>query len=108
MVHYSCDFCGRMKQEDERWILGFAAENRGVTAARREIVIAPQWDEDRAVDWLAVHFCSQEHKDQYTAALFAAAPRPLDTGTRLHVVRRPQGATKPKSSSRRDPTRKRA
>jgi hypothetical protein len=114
MVHYSCDFCGRMKQAGEEWFLGFAAENRGVTAARREIVIAPQWDEDRAVDWLAVHFCSAEHKDQYTAALFAAAPRPLDTTTTAAVrvlTRKPTGrgtAVKKKTAVRRTLTRKRA
>lgn len=95
MVHYSCDFCGQIKQNGEQWILGFAAENRGTKAARREIIIAPEWDEDRAVDWLAVHFCSEGHKDKYTAALFAKPPRPLDAKpgvpTRLRVVTRKAG-----------------
>ena len=119
MVQYSCDVCGRIKQEGEEWILGFAAENRGVKAARREIVISPQWDENRAVDWLAVHFCSEEDKDKYTAALFAETPRPLEAQggvpTRMRVITRkatvsgaPRAKTSAKRGSRVDQKRKRA
>src|SRR5919108_5885319 len=54
------------------WILGFAAEAVGVTAARREITIAPQWNEAKAVDYLAVHFCSEECRQKYMAQLFGA------------------------------------
>jgi len=56
MVRYECDFCHRLKAPDETWILGFALENIGVTAARREIVIASAWDPKRAVEPLAVLF----------------------------------------------------
>ncbi len=47
MVRHECDFCHRLKAPDETWILGFAVENIGVTAARREIVIASAWDPKR-------------------------------------------------------------
>ncbi len=50
MVRYECDFCHRLKAPDDTWILGFALENIGVTAARREIVIASAWDPKRAVE----------------------------------------------------------
>jgi hypothetical protein len=72
MVRYECDFCGRLKESGEAWILGFAAEAVGVTAARREITIVPQWDEAKAVDYLAVHFCSEECRQKYMAQLFGA------------------------------------
>jgi hypothetical protein len=74
MVRYECDFCHRLKNRDEAWILGFAAENIGVTAARREITILPQWDEAGAVDYLAVHFCCEQCRQNYVANLFGEEP----------------------------------
>ena len=70
MLQYVCDGCRNVKQPGEVWILGFAAERLGVRAARREITIAPAWDENRAVQWFAVHFCSEQCKDDYVARLF--------------------------------------
>jgi hypothetical protein len=74
MLRYVCDNCGNVKGDDETWILGFAAERLGARAARREITIAPVWDENRAVQWFAVHFCSEECKDNYVERLFGEAP----------------------------------
>ncbi|HMC30369.1 MAG TPA: hypothetical protein VKL99_06000 [Candidatus Angelobacter sp.] len=70
MIRFQCDGCGRMKNDGEIWILGFAAENIGVTSARREISIASSWDRPRAVEPLAVHFCSDECRATYMSALF--------------------------------------
>ena len=70
MVRYECDYCQALKEPGDTWILGFAAENVGVNAARREITIAPRWDEGRAVDYLAVHFCSDECRQRYMGKLF--------------------------------------
>jgi hypothetical protein len=70
MVRYECDCCHTLKGSGEAWILGFAAEAVGVTAARREITIAPQRDEAKAVAYLAVHFCSEECRQKYMAQLF--------------------------------------
>lgn len=74
MVRFQCDSCGKIKHADEAWILGFAAENIGITAARREISIAGSWDRGRAVDPLAVHFCSDECRAKYVDALFGNVP----------------------------------
>ena len=73
-MRFACDWCERLKASDEVWILGFAAENRGVTASRREVTVLNEWDRERAVNPFAVHFCSIEHKDNYMAALFDTAP----------------------------------
>ena len=73
MVTYKCDSCGRIKEPKEAWIMGFAAENIGVTQARREVAISAKWDEAKAVDWLAVHFCCVECKDKYMDKLFSQA-----------------------------------
>ncbi len=70
MVRFQCDTCHRLKESGEIWILGFAAETIGVAAARREISIASAWDDGRAVDALAVHFCSDECRRSYVEHLF--------------------------------------
>src|SRR3954469_22667708 len=74
MLRFACDWCERLKDPDEIWILGFAAENRGVTASRREVTVLNEWDPQRSVNPFAVHFCSIEHKDKYMAALFDTTP----------------------------------
>lgn len=95
MVRFQCDTCGALKEANEAWILGFAAENIGVTSARREISISGSWDRARAVELLAVHFCSDECRADYMAALFGENPATLEgeaTRTRRHVKRVIPGA----------------
>jgi hypothetical protein len=70
MIRFSCDWCSRMKGPQEAWILGIAAETVGYTAVRREATILSDWERDRAVLPLAVHFCSPRCKDKYMAHLF--------------------------------------
>jgi hypothetical protein len=70
MIEFSCDWCSRIKKPQEAWILGIAAETVGYTAVRREATILSDWDRERAVRPLAVHFCSTECKDKYMAQLF--------------------------------------
>ena len=82
MIRFQCDGCGRLKEDGEGWILGFAAENIGVTSARREISIASSWDRPRAVEPLAVHFCSSECRSSYMAALFGGTQTELAATTR--------------------------
>jgi hypothetical protein len=74
MVRYECDSCHALKRAGEVWILGFAAENIGAVTARREVTIVSAWDETRAVDYLAVHFCSDECRRKYMTHLFAEEP----------------------------------
>jgi hypothetical protein len=76
MIEYVCDSCRRVKDPDEIWILGLAAEAVGVTAARREVSIISVWDRDNAVHPLAVHFCSEECKDNYLQMLFGNTEQP--------------------------------
>jgi hypothetical protein len=77
MVRFECDTCGRLKGNGEPWILGFAAETVGVTTARREINIASAWDDAHAVDWLAVHFCSDDCRTEYMNRLFSERKIPI-------------------------------
>ena len=87
MIRFQCESCGRLKGDGEVWILGFAAENIGVTSARREISIASSWDRPRAVESLAVNFCSDECRAVYMSALFGDSPETLD-GTATSAKRR--------------------
>lgn len=77
MVRFACEWCGELKRPEEVWIMGYAAENLGTTAARREVTVMSGWDYQRAVHPFAVHFCSVEHKDNYVSALFDTTPLPL-------------------------------
>src|ERR1700739_1025018 len=95
MIRFQCESCGRLKGDGEDWILGFAAENIGVTSARREISIASSWDHPRAVDALAVHFCSDECRGTYMSAVFGGSPETLDgsaTSTKRRIKRLVPGA----------------
>ena len=95
MVRFQCESCGRLKGDGEVWILGFAAENIGVTSARREISIATSWDRPRAVETLAVHFCCDQCRAVYMNALFGESPDTLGgaaTSTRRRIKRLVPGA----------------
>lgn len=95
MVRFQCDTCGRLKEADEAWILGFAAENIGVTSARREALISATWDRPRAVEPLAVHFCSDECRADYMNALFGETPVTREghvTATKRRIKRVVPGA----------------
>ena len=111
MLRYECDFCHRLKDRDETWILGFAAENIGVTAARREVAILPHWDEVRAVDYLAVHFCCEQCRQKYMADLFGEEPAEAEiveevaVVPRKRIVREYPGATLETRVVRRKATR---
>jgi hypothetical protein len=78
VLRFVCDYCGNIKQPEEVWINGVAAENVGTQAARREVLIDPAWRYERAILPLAVHFCSVECKDRYLTELFQTAPPLLE------------------------------
>ena len=71
MIQYVCDTCLAIKEPEEVWVLGLAAEAVGAISARREMNIQSAWNRTTAVHPLAVHFCSVQCKDDYMARLFA-------------------------------------
>lgn len=76
MLQFACDSCLRTKETGEAWILGLAADTLGAISTSREVTILQIWDPDRAVDPLAVHFCSANCKNRYLDQLFAETPAP--------------------------------
>ena len=85
MLQFVCDYCANVKDPAEAWIVGMAAENVGTQAARREVVIDSIWKYERAVQPLAVHFCSVECKDSFVAQLFDRPPDRIEV-ERVDVV----------------------
>ena len=74
MIAFICDTCSAVKQPEEAWIVGLAAEAVGAISARREVNIQSRWTREAALHSLAVHFCSIQCKDEYMTKLFATAP----------------------------------
>jgi hypothetical protein len=96
MIEFVCDSCGSVKDTQETWILGLAAEAVGVTAARREVSIISLWDRERAVHPLAVHFCSESCKDEYLQRLFGKA-EPVAPEVTTEVVTARAGRRTPRA-----------
>jgi hypothetical protein len=74
MIDFVCDTCGAVKQADESWIVGLAAEAVGAVSARREVNIQSAWTREAALHLFAVHFCSIQCKDEYMSRLFGTEP----------------------------------
>ncbi len=87
MLEYLCEWCRHPKRRGERWILGLAEENIGAVSARLELTIMAEWSSRWASHPLAVHFCSEQHKDSYVRAMFVAGGAP-----RLESKRRVEAA----------------
>lgn len=72
MLQFRCDWCGREKRPDQHWILGLAVQRSGITGNRRQFETLKKWSAKWAAHPLAVHFCSEKHKDEYIDALFTS------------------------------------
>ncbi|HZP62247.1 MAG TPA: hypothetical protein VFB28_02440 [Terriglobales bacterium] len=103
MLLFSCDSCQRIKNPDEKWMVGLAADTVGLTSATREVTILDAWSNARAIDPLAVHFCSVACKDQYVDSLFVEQTAPRKASTKSKATKKRGSA---RSHSRR--TRKAA
>ena len=73
MIQFVCDTCSNVKEPEEAWIVGLAAEAVGAVSARREVNIQSRWTREAALHSLAVHFCSIQCKDEYMTKLFGSA-----------------------------------
>jgi hypothetical protein len=74
MLDFVCDTCSAVKEPEESWIVGLAAEAVGAVSARREVNLQSAWTREAAIHPLAVHFCSIQCKDEYLARLFGTQP----------------------------------
>jgi hypothetical protein len=72
VLQYKCDWCGRARKRGEAWKLGLAGEHSGVTGNRRQVEMLKRWNAQWAAHPLAVHFCSDKHRQSFVDALFSA------------------------------------
>ena len=72
MMDFVCDTCSAVKEPEEAWIVGLAAEAVRADSARREVNIQSTWTRESALHPLAVHFCSTQCKDEYMSKMFGA------------------------------------
>jgi hypothetical protein len=72
MLQYLCDVCHKVKPENQNWILGFDVQVEGQRTMSRSLVFADNWDEKRAIEWSAIHLCSEACKQKYMKLTRAA------------------------------------
>lgn len=72
MLQYICEVCRKVKSENQEWILAFDVQVEGQQVMSRSLVFANGWDEQRAIDWSAVHLCSEACKQKYIKLTHAA------------------------------------
>jgi hypothetical protein len=73
-MEYLCKHCGKRKSEAQGWLLAFELAKPFVESPmfpRNTIVLLEKWDEQRARESKAVHFCSKECQDEYVAKWYA-------------------------------------
>lgn len=71
MVEIICDTCGKKRPQPENiikqpgWILGFDLEVENKAGLQRSLRFHDRWDDCRALELGAIHFCCEGCKDKY-------------------------------------------
>ena len=63
-MEYVCRYCGKRKGDTKGWQLGFEGTG-GEKVMKYTITLLGKWDEQRASEVNAVHFCSTACQDKY-------------------------------------------
>jgi hypothetical protein len=74
-TEFFCKTCGKRKGDAECWLLGF--EGSAKPAMKYTINLRVKWDEQRAREPNAVHFCSAECQNKYVAASYGDDTWPI-------------------------------
>jgi hypothetical protein len=72
MLQYICEVCHKVKPENQEWILGFDVQVEGERVMKRSLVFADAWEDERAIEWTAIHICSDACKQKYMKLTRAA------------------------------------
>jgi hypothetical protein len=67
-MEFFCKTCGKRKGDAKGWLLGL--EGSGKPAMKYTINLRVKWDEQRASERNAVHFCSAECQNKYVSASY--------------------------------------
>ena len=63
-MEFLCKCCGKRKGDDQGWLLGFEGAGAG-RVMKYAITLLGKWDEQRASEPNAVHFCSTACQNNY-------------------------------------------
>ncbi len=69
-MEYICSVCGKSKQGDQNWRVGFEKTGPAAGGIEKTIVVLHRWDEQRAQEPNTVHFCSEQCEQNYLSAWY--------------------------------------
>ena len=64
-MDFFCSFCGKPKDDAKDWLLGFEGIKEKSVVMKYAITLLGKWDEQRASEPNAVHFCSAACQNNY-------------------------------------------
>ena len=64
-MEFFCKTCGKKKGDDDAWLLAFEGSGKPGRVMKYTINLPRKWDEKRACEPNALHFCSAECKNKY-------------------------------------------
>ncbi len=71
MLEFVCKVCGKRESLPYNWTLGFENEGNEGTS-HRTITLLGKWDDQRAGERNAVHFCSESCKGKYVSKWYGS------------------------------------
>jgi hypothetical protein len=64
-MEFLCSCCGKRKGDAEGWLLGFEGSKEKSLVMKYTITLLAKWDEGRAREPNALHFCSTACQNKY-------------------------------------------
>ena len=64
-IEYVCSFCGKRKGDAKDWLLGFEGTKVKSVVMKYTITLLGKWDDERADEPNAVHFCCTTCQNNY-------------------------------------------
>ncbi|HEX4920063.1 MAG TPA: hypothetical protein VFV92_04915 [Candidatus Bathyarchaeia archaeon] len=64
-MEYFCKSCGKRKDVDQGWLMALEGSRQGGRVMKYTVTLLRKWDEQRAREGNAVHFCCTACQDRY-------------------------------------------
>ena len=64
-MEFFCKLCGKPKGDAEGWLIGFEGTRGAGIVMKYTITLLGKWDEQRASETNAIHFCSTACQSSY-------------------------------------------
>jgi hypothetical protein len=69
-MEYICNICGKRKGSAQDWRVGLETTAPAGSDIEKTIVVIHAWDEQRAHEPTAIHFCSQKCEEEYLSVWY--------------------------------------